>query len=110
MKFLWCKNTVSDHDSVLSQNLRIKEITNTRVVTKINIFLCAHLYEELDFCSYVLPDISLGRENICFSSFFVMSLRNKVQNLNHLRDLKKKLPTVPANSPGYFAYSLVEKL
>lgn len=33
-----------------------------------------------------------------------------VWNLNHLRDLKKKLPTVPANSPGYFAYSLAEKL
>jgi len=33
-----------------------------------------------------------------------------VWNLNHLRDLAKKLPVVPANSPGYFAYSLVEKL
>ena len=33
-----------------------------------------------------------------------------VWNLNHLRDLEKKLPVVPANVPGYFAHSLVEKL
>ena len=60
------------------------------------------------FCSYVLIFLWVGR---IYAFLFLCHVPEEVaRNLNHLRDLKNKLPVVPANSPGYFAYSLVEKL